>query len=165
MKLRYWVLIFSVAVLATACMIFYFSAQDGPTSTNTSEGFVRMLLRLVRPDFDSLSSREKNLLLAAFQAKIRTAAHFTEFALLGVFLHLLFDSLRIRRKAPLAWLTGTLYACTDEWHQMFVGERAATWEDVCVGSAGVLFGVLLVLLFLWLRERRRKKRLDASENG
>ena len=157
MKLRYWVLIFSVAVLATACMIFAFSAQDGPTSAQTSEGLARLLLRWFRPDFDSLSASARNKLLADFHLKVRKAAHFTEFALLGAFLHLLFDSLRLRRKTSLAWLAGTLYACTDEWHQMYVGARGPAWPDVVIDSAGVLFGVLAVLLFLLVRRKRREK--------
>ena len=164
MKKRNWILIFGLAVLITACVIFYFSAQDGAASSMTSERVTRMLLRLFRPDFDSLKAWERNRLMAAFEAKVRTAAHFIEFMALGVFLHLLFDSLKFPRKAPLAWLAGTLYACTDEWHQMFVGERTATWQDVCIDSAGVLAGVLLALVFLLIRERKRKKRAETSEN-
>ena len=157
LKKRAWILIFSLAVLVIACLIFYFSAQDGPASSKTSAGLSRLLLRWLRPDFDSLKASQRNKLLLDFEMKVRKAAHFVEFAALGVFLHLLFDALKFRWKAPLAWLAGTLYACTDEWHQAFVGERTALWQDVCIDSGGVLFGVLLALLILLLRERKRKK--------
>ena len=67
------------------------------------------------------------------------------------------DSPRIRA-LPRAWGLATLYAATDELHQMFVAERGPALLDVCIDSAGALAGVLLmtVCLLLVLGKRAEK---------
>ena len=44
--------------------------------------------------------------------------------------------LRLRRIWFIAWITGTLYAASDEFHQMFTGERSPQVRDVCIDSSG-----------------------------
>ena len=153
-KLRFWITFFAVAVALTAAMIFLFSAQDGPTSSKTSGWLVNRLIGWFHPEYDSLPQVGKNRLFSSYQHLVRKGAHFSEFALLGAFLLLLLNALKRRWKAPLSWLLGTLYACTDELHQMAVSSRAAMWQDVLIDSAGVLFGVLVALLILTLRKRK-----------
>lgn len=136
-------------------MIFYFSAQGGEDSMQTSGGIVTALLRLFIPGFSGMNAREKLAIYERLQYFVRKAAHFTEFAMLGASLRLLLHALGLRWPIPLAWAAGTLYACTDEWHQMIVGTRTASWWDVALDSAGVLTAVLLTTLLLWLRMRRK----------
>ena len=62
--------------------------------------------------------------------------------------------------APAAWLIGTAYAVTDEFHQAFVPGRSCELRDVVIDSCGVLTGVLAALLAGWIRERRIKVRQD-----
>lgn len=42
-----------------------------------------------------------------------------------------------------AWITGTLYACTDEFHQLFVEGRSGELRDVCIDAAGVILGIAI----------------------
>ena len=158
MKKKWLLALLWLQVIAIAGMIFWFSAQDGETSTETSDGVIDFLLHLWFPDFDGMAHEEKAAILDQFQFFVRKAAHFTEFAMLGESLRLLFHALCLRQPLLWAWITGTLYACSDELHQMFVSGRAAMWQDVCIDSAGVLTGALAVMLVLYLlRKRRRKK--------
>ena len=95
---------------------------------------------------------------------IRKAAHFTEFAVLGLLLSFLFeritfkqiqrDSARVLLKRILAFLTGAFYGATDEIHQLFVPGRSCELRDVGIDAAGVLFGVLIGSFFLFLTARR-----------
>ncbi len=144
-------------VLAIAAMIFYFSSEDGETSSQSSTGLVVFVLRLVVPGFDGMTSGEKAAIFERINYFIRKAAHFTEFAMLGASLRLLFHALRLRWPVLCAWIAGTLYACTDELHQIFVSGRAGMLQDVCIDSAGVLTAVLLTTLWLWLRRRRKQR--------
>ena len=144
-------------MIAVAATIFYFSSQDAEASSQTSTGFAVFVLRLVIPGFDELTYREKAAIFDQFGLFVRKAAHFTEFAMLGASLRLLFHALRLRWPVLLAWIVGTLYACSDELHQMFVSGRAGMWQDVCIDSAGVLTAVLLTTLWLRLRRRRRQR--------
>ena len=153
--------LFLILTILTAVMIFCFSAQDGEDSSALSGGLSVAVAKIIKPGFDQLPIVEQESLLSSLGFIIRKIAHFSEFALLGVFLLLLFNALKMRWKAPLGWIAGTLYACTDELHQMAVSARGPTWQDVCIDSAGVLFGVLLALALLWLRRRRKRARRAA----
>ena len=160
MKKR-WILWFLWAlVLAAAAMIFYFSSQDATESAKTSSGFLAWLVNLFLPGFKDMSYRQRLRILNQFQYIIRKLAHFSEFALLGVSLRLLFQALRLPRPLFWAWVAGTLYACTDELHQLWVDGRGPMWQDVCIDSAGVLAGALLTTLILWRRKRRIEKWRD-----
>ena len=75
-----------------------------------------------------------------------------EFAVLGVLLRLCLESWfgKQRWLGPAGWTAGTLYAGTDEIHQIQVAGRTAQWTDVLLDSAGVLTGVLLAALTVYL---------------
>lgn len=45
-----------------------------------------------------------------------------------------------------------LYACSDEWHQSFTGERTPLFQDVMIDTVGGLTGI--ALYFLWKRYRK-----------
>lgn len=119
---------------------------------------------------DSLSGRESglvvSLLLQFIEANpdklsfiVRKCSHFLEFLLLGATLVPAVRQWRSGRleSAPeagnrrgsfigagMSWLTGTVYAMTDEFHQMFVAGRSCELRDVMIDSAGVLCGVLII---------------------
>ena len=143
-------------VIAIAVMIFLFSAMEGPTSMKTSDGLTYWLIRLTHPGYDALTAKEKRIIYSQYVVYVRKVAHFTEFAMLGASLRMLFQALRLRHPVVCAWLAGTLYACTDELHQHFVGTRSAMIQDVGIDSCGVLAGVLLISLILYVRRRKKK---------
>ena len=156
----FWRRFFLGATLATAALIFFFSAQQGPDSSQMSEGLTLFVARLIRPGFMELPDAEKLAFLDRLGYIVRKCAHFSEFALLGFNLTAWLrlrrpDSPRIRA-LPRAWGLATLYAATDELHQMFVAERGPALLDVCIDSAGALAGVLVMLLILWFIENRQQ---------
>ena len=53
-----------------------------------------------------------------------------------------------------SWGAGTLYALTDEIHQMMIDGRSGQWTDVLLDSAGVLAGVLIAAKLVELTERK-----------
>ena len=154
-KKRKWLVRFLwLLVLAVAAMIFYFSSQNGEESARTSTGLAVFVLRLFVPGFDGMSAAEKAAYFDRLLIYMRKGAHFTEFAMLGASLRLLFHALALRRPTWIAWAVGTLYACTDELHQMFVDGRGPMLQDVCIDSAGVLIAALLTALCLHWRAKR-----------
>lgn len=56
----------------------------------------------------------------------------------------------------LAILASALYACTDEFHQLFVPGRTGQIFDVFVDTLGATFGCLLVLGILKIKQARIK---------
>ena len=55
-------------------------------------------------------------------------------------------------------MIGTLYAGTDELHQYFNGTRTPSLRDVGIDSAGVLFGILVIMLLSDLLARMKAKK-------
>ena len=145
--------------MAMALLIFYFSSMDGQASMKMSNGLTYWFIYLFHPDYDTLSPEKKQEIFNLFVLIVRKAAHFTEFAAFGASLTLLLHEHRLRGGALWAWLSGTLYAVTDEMHQYFKGTRTPAVRDVAIDSAGVLCGALAItfLLFLIARVRKRKK--------
>lgn len=154
---RWAIVILSLLVAATAVTIFCFSAQNAKVSSAVSGQVTEWLLRAFRPGFADLSRGEQQALIAQYSHTTRKAAHFTEFLLLGLFLRLLLQWLRVKWKTGVSWALGTLYAVTDEFHQMAVSGRAAMARDVLIDSAGVLFGVLLAAGIGYLSRRKKRK--------
>ena len=155
---RAWANFFLAASLLTAVMIFLFSAQQGPESAELSNGVTLTVAKVVKPNYESLPPAAKVNFLNTLSTVIRKNAHFCEFALLGFNLMGLFRLRRWERPAlsslPLAWGVATLYAGTDELHQLFVSERGPALLDVGIDSAGALTGTLLALLVLHLVLKR-----------
>lgn len=138
-------------VIAVAAIIFVFSAQVGERSSKASRVIVDLIIRLVE-DIPTGALNAPEGVYAFVNKLVRKVAHFAEFALLGFCLRLLAASYGIKRPTRLCWLAGTLYAVTDEVHQLFVPERACMWQDVLLDSAGVLAGIACayaMLVVLW----------------
>lgn len=90
---------------------------------------------------------------------LRKVAHFTEFACLGMCLGWLFGMLQKGKLLPFG--CGVLAASIDETIQRFVPDRGPSIKDVCIDSAGVLTG--LVLLYLghsYLKKRSTNQSLE-----
>lgn len=151
---KFWSRFFLVASILTAALIFWFSAQKGVDSQSLSDGITVRVARVVRPGYTRLSAEEQRSYLELLSTVIRKNAHFCEFALLGFnlacYLRLRRRETAARRAVLLAWGIATLYAASDELHQLFISERAAQVLDVAIDSAGSLAGILLATLALAL---------------
>lgn len=143
-----------IAIGAVAVMIFLFSAQTGEESQATSDQLTEAVARVVVRDFDKLTPAQRQPHLNRLGLSIRKLAHFSEFALLSALLALFFHLGGHRPLLP-AWGIATLYACTDEAHQMFVAGRGPSPIDVGIDSLGALAAAGLVAL---IAARRRRKR-------
>ena len=89
---------------------------------------------------------------ASGRGLLRKIAHFTEFAALGMCLGWFHGMLRKGKVRPFLW--GVLAAAIDETIQCFVPDRGPAVKDVCIDSAGVLMGIIL----LWVGHDYFKKR-------
>lgn len=140
-------------------LIFVFSAQPAQDSDRTSGFLVDLVLYAACPDYDTLSPDAQMAVYNTMQHLVRKAAHFTEFALLGFLLRLCLESWFPKARLSLwAWLGGTLYAVSDEIHQLSVDARSGQFKDVLLDSSGVIAGVIVGWVLLTLLRRRRENR-------
>ncbi len=143
MKKRPFLIAISWAAVAV-CMgiIFFLSAQNGAESGETS-GWLLLLLKL-----------------PISEGFLRTAAHFLEFTGLAV---LIFNALyqtcgRIR--PFLSFALASVYAATDEFHQLFVEDRACTLFDWFIDSLGAASGVAVLCLLIYIFSYFKRRRSD-----
>ena len=168
--MRKWLpLIVSAVALAAMCaLIFNMSAQQASDSASLSLGLAQQLLSIFVPGYDQMSAADQLYWRKVLDHPLRKAAHFTEYAVLGaLMLNLVLQAartwrgegggLRVTRATFIvAWLLASLYAVTDELHQMFVDGRAGMVSDVLLDSCGVLTGAAILALALTLAQRGRR---------
>ena len=121
--------------LLICCLIFIWgnSLLPGEISGAISDE-VKEILEALFPGGETSPSESSFL--------VRKAAHFTEFAALGMCLGWLFAMLS-RGKLP-PFLLGAAAACVDETIQLFVPDRVSSPRDVFIDSCGVLAGLILL---------------------
>ena len=92
---------------------------------------------------------------------LRKIAHFTEFTALGMCLAWLHGMLGKGKKQAFFW--GVLAASVDETIQRFVPDRGPSVKDVCIDSAGVLTGIILLWIgYAYMKKRFTKPFLEAN---
>ena len=161
---RNWVRILLTALtLAVMVMIFLFSMETAEESDETSGTLARFVISIVWPDFGDYPAEEQQAMFDGAQFAVRKSAHFSEYMLLGLLMRLCLESWfgKHRWLSPAAWGLSTLYAASDEFHQLLIDGRSGQWTDVFIDSAGVLTGVLVIALVL--RLVRKRNRLEETE--
>lgn len=129
--------------IAIAVAIFCFSNQPAAESTRMSDGVTQLLLKIAGYlGLLNLQSVDVPAICALLSTPVRKCAHMTEY--LCFYLSLVFGlhawNLRGKRLLTAALLLTFCYACTDEFHQLFVPGRAGRFTDVlidCTGAAAV----------------------------
>jgi VanZ family protein len=174
-KKRIWISVFitlavclAVAVLINMAIIFYFSEESMEESGDRSTGIVRVLMRILYPNYDELCWSERMEIMANTHRLVRKLAHFAEFGLLGLLSTGLVVYVNRRKHWVKAWLEWVipivfclLYAISDEVHQIF-SERGPSAKDVLLDFAGACFGICLIHGITGIVRaaiRRRRKRI------
>jgi VanZ family protein len=156
---RRWLRILTGALTAAVmAVIFLFSAQNGETSHEVSGFFIGPLLRLVAPGYDLMPAIEQEGVWQSVEFFVRKAGHFLEFAALGFCLRMFLQTFPLKYHSRWAWLGATLYAATDELHQVFTASRTPLFHDVLIDSSGALAGVVAGCLLAMLIERTVRER-------
>ena len=161
MKRSVKVTITLATVILVAAMIFIFSSQSGQDSSKLSGTITEWVLSRLIPGFSEMTHKQRLPYLKQWGLIIRKAAHFSEFALLAItltfYLRYRLEGRRPQFIALCAWIAATLYACTDELHQMFVDSRGPAVTDVMIDSVGALTGAIIgtAVMALWLRHKYR----------
>lgn len=152
-------------MVAIAIIIFMFSAQPGEQSSQTSGIVVEIATAIVHTGFDSLSSEDQAKVRDVLEIVIRKLAHFTEFAGFGGSIYLFmmtlpFNKEWIRRITTVG--SGIAYAASDEFHQLFVPGREGHIRDVCIDSAGIVTGMFVLILMVFIIREIVKKDINTA---
>ncbi len=134
-------------------MIFYFSNQPAEVSADLSGGISYQVVEFLVSIIDTDYNKKEMLSLAEkIDYPIRKLAHLTEYALLGMAITfgILYgsniDKYNQKKQYFFVQTMGSLYAMTDEIHQLFVLGRAGRIGDVLIDSIGVLIGFCIFVV-------------------
>ena len=127
-------------------MIFAFSSQNAEQSSYLSKEVITGVIDNY-PKTMSLSNENKQVLINNYHEKIRETAHYTEYAILAIFVTAFISTFNLKwqNRVLVVLGTGILYALLDEIHQIYTGGgRAFELFDICIDSLGVCTGLIIV---------------------
>lgn len=90
--------------------------------------------------------QKNKMLLRKNRYPIRKMAHATEYAILGMLMSGAVYAYGVcgKKVVRYAWILATIYAATDEFHQLFVPGRSGQFRDVLLDSTGAAVGILIL---------------------
>lgn len=155
-------IIFWILTIVWCCVIFSFSAEKGEQSSGTSGRVCRVVASIFVSDFEDMPLSQQREIIEKMQFFVRKTAHFTAYAVLGFLVSLALRRQKFLKRAGLSTLFVSLYATSDEIHQLFVPDRSGRILDVLIDTSGGLCGILasgflLYLIALFLRKRPKNK--------
>ena len=165
MKKFLWI----VLLIMSMGTMYYFSSQDGDTSTMQSNAAVEIIDKLFDKAREEITLTDDRLISLKDQIigelktydksyLVRKAAHFTMYALIGGFMMLVFHafSKQVFFSGTFAMIITFLYAVYDEKRQLTVSGRNGCITDVFIDSCGA-FTAIVILSVLILTGRGIKK--------
>lgn len=139
--------------LCVAAAIFWFSAQPAAESTEMSDTVSHLILLLgTKLGFFHGNPAQYADLIELMSFPVRKTAHMTEYLVfyctVRFGLHFTYQPLNVKRRLLTALAIVFLYACTDEFHQLFVPGRAGRFTDVLIDC----FGCAVVTLICTIKK-------------
>lgn len=149
----------AILLVVMYSLIFRFSAQDAQESGNVSWSLTQACLEFVNNlKGRSWTSDEIRYWTEYFEHPLRKAAHFCEYACMGILIYTLLRQWkkRTRKLMLFAVLWVFLSAAADEFHQYFVPGRYASLADVLLDTCGGLAGMIFCIMIEKLFSRKKK---------
>lgn len=146
-------------ILAVCWMaaIFMFSAQPADESQKLSDGVSCRLVSVIdNVAHKNWNDEKKEELAQIMDYPVRKAAHMSEYALLTLLTFGAVCTKKGKRRYIIPISITFLYACTDEFHQLFVNGRAGRFTDVLIDTSGGVI-MLLIVFIISLAVLRHKK--------
>ena len=140
-------IIFGILIILNCSLIFYFSNQVADDSSVQSSRVVDWVSEVL-PSIRNLEEPEKMSVKAMLIPIVRKTAHFSIYAMLGIWtinFALTFEKLSTKRKIIYTILFCLFYATTDEIHQIFIEGRSSEIRDILIDTLGALTGTLIML--------------------
>lgn len=147
-------------MLCWMVVIFMFSAEPDTESSELSGSVSYRIVSVVNTI--AASHWDENELLDRAELidyPVRKCAHMSEYAILTLFGFVTFSFLHGRRKFLIPIGITFLYACTDEFHQLFVPGRAGRFTDVLIDTTG---GIIMLLFIALVTHVARKRHIAGT---
>ena len=148
-----WKILKWILVLFCMLQIFLFSADPAYESDQKSNHVIVWIAE--RLAGHTLNEEERLEKIDKYVVLVRKGAHFCIYLLLGFLMLSLIREYKVLdwKMMFLAFVICFFYACSDEFHQLFVPGRSGNIIDIGIDSLGVYFGVLLYYGYYQIRRK------------
>lgn len=152
------ILAWSMVVIWMA-VIFVFSHQSSEVSGGFSASLAEFFLRLF-----GMAADEAAVSLA--DNVIRNIAHGFIFFVLGLFVSYAFETVNIREfaNAGLTFIVSSIYAVSDEVHQIFIPGRAGQLIDFLIDALGIVIAIIVYQLIKTIIDMRAELAVKRQED-
>lgn len=134
-KIKYF-----IPALIWMIFIFIMSHTNGNDSSNQSNFIAEIILKIIDIDLDTLTFL------------IRKAAHMSEYAILLLLIYYgLNKTITYKYNLSISLLTTFIYACSDEFHQLFIPGRSGQFKDILIDTSGGI--IMLIIIYLWQKRK------------
>lgn len=153
-------LIFVLLSLAVAVLIFWFSHQPAEESSGDSRSFIMSVFNVL-PVLSGMTEGEKLAIIGHIHSFVRKTAHFSIYAVLGICVVNWVVTYVASMKKALFYSAAVcfFYACTDEFHQLFIPGRSGELRDVLIDTCGAVTGILVVFLCMFIFEKIKRRKI------
>ena len=130
-------------------LIFSFSNQKDVDSSKISDGFIdRTVVKIYKIFNENITKEKENEIIEKYTYPIRKLAHYTLYFILGILSFLVVKDYFINKKLIIySLLICFLYACSDEFHQLFIIGRSASIKDVIIDTFGSFCSISIFYIF------------------
>lgn len=155
-----------ILLAGTFYMIFGFSSQNSEESTGVSMSVSEAIINITNKNENA---DIKYQLAKNIEPIIRKLAHFSVYTLVGFLIMSLVSTynLTLKKRIIITIVSGFIYACSDEIHQLFVNGRSGEIRDVLIDTSGVLLGTLISIGIVKLIKKhidKKQKQEKTNEN-
>lgn len=128
-----------ILIFIWMCFIFFMSNQPAETSDSQSIGIINIL--------SEFGINMSGIFGDVANFVVRKCAHFLEYMILGfLIINLIKDDCKLSNIIFITIAGVFLYACTDEFHQLFVVGRDGNFRDILIDTFGGTFSGILFTL-------------------
>ena len=142
--------------------IILFSSQTGTKSESLSDTFAFKIIdkaaNILNKD---ISVSTKLELVKETRFLVRKTAHFTLYFTLGILTFLVLKTNNLQKSFKYSLIFCIIFACSDEFHQIFTPGRTARITDVLIDSLGSALGIILIKKLI--SHKRKKQKIPAKK--
>ena len=159
---KFIIIISWILVVAWMGLIFYFSSVNGEESTKNSTNIVETTIKKTVEQTNKVGITNKNPeskkvkeVAKEINYPFRKVLHVSEYFILTLLLINAFYQSGLRGKKIFVFsiVICFLYACSDEFHQLFT-ERTASLLDIIFDTCGGILSLILVLIIKKFKKRK-----------
>lgn len=155
-------------ILIWMAVIFGFSSKSGDESNVQSKSIIESVAdatnvknsKQIDNKDETHAVPKTSIVMDKLNKIVRKCAHASIYFVLSIFVMNLIFLIKKEKKFRyyiLVILICFLYACTDEYHQLYVPGRTGSFTDALIDTAGASIGCLLVWICCMIKSKIKRK--------